>query len=72
MVRRRSQFRRTKAADRLHLVEGLLVAILDIDEVIQLIRASDNAEQARERLMSVFDLTEAAGRRTSSTCSCAG
>jgi DNA gyrase subunit A len=58
VVRRRSTYRRTKAADRLHLVEGLLLAILDIDEVIQLIRASDNAEQARERLMSVFDLTE--------------
>lgn len=58
VVRRRSTYRRGKAADRLHLVEGLLLAILDIDEVIQLIRASDNAEQARERLMSVFDLTE--------------
>jgi DNA gyrase subunit A len=51
-------FRRSKAADRLHLVEGLLIAILDIDEVIALIRSSDNAEQARERLMQVFDLTE--------------
>ena len=58
VVRRRSTYRRNRAADRLHLVEGLLVAILDIDEVIQLIRASDNAEQARERLMTVFDLTE--------------
>src|SRR5689334_2167618 len=58
VVRRRSAYRRGKAADRLHLVEGLLLAILDIDEVIQLIRGSDNAEQARERLMSVFDLTE--------------
>ncbi|MGI8888732.1 MAG: DNA gyrase subunit A, partial [Nocardioidaceae bacterium] len=47
-----------KATDRLHLVEGLLVAILDIDEVIQLIRASDNPEMARERLIGVFDLTE--------------
>src|SRR5690348_9943245 len=58
VVRRRSTFRRGKAADRLHLVEGLLVAILDIDEVIQLIRSSDNAEQARQRLIQVFDLTE--------------
>src|SRR4051794_8906369 len=58
VVRRRSTYRRGKAADRLHLVEGLLTAILDIDEVIQLIRSSDNAEQARERLRSVFDLTE--------------
>jgi DNA gyrase subunit A len=58
VVRRRSAFRRQKAADRLHLVEGLLVAILDIDEVIQLIRSSDNAAAAKERLIGVFDLTE--------------
>ena len=51
VVRRRSVFRRQKALDRLHLVEGLLTAILDIDEVIQLIRSSDNAEMARNRLM---------------------
>ncbi|MGN6252612.1 MAG: DNA gyrase/topoisomerase IV subunit A [Marmoricola sp.] len=58
VVRRRSAYRRGRASDRLHLVEGLLVAILDIDEVIQLIRGSDDAGQARERLMSVFDLSE--------------
>ena len=58
VVRRRSEHRRGKASDRLHLVEGLLVAIVDIDEVIQVIRTSDDAAAARERLMSVFDLTE--------------
>jgi len=58
VVRRRSTFRRGKAADRLHLVEGLILAILDIDEVIQLIRSSDNSEAARQRLIEVFDLTE--------------
>ena len=58
VVRRRSTYRRGKAADRLHLVQGLLTAILDIDEVIQLIRSSDNAEEARGRLITVFDLTE--------------
>jgi DNA gyrase subunit A len=58
VVRRRSAHRRTRAADRLHLVEGLLVAILDIDEVIQLIRSSDNAAAAKERLISVFDLSQ--------------
>ncbi len=58
VVRRRSAFRRTKAQDRLHLVDGLLIAILDIDEVIQVIRSSDNAEQARGRLIDVFDLSE--------------
>ncbi|WP_370250006.1 DNA gyrase subunit A, partial [Nocardioides sp.] len=51
-------FRRRKAADRLHLVEGLLIAILDIDEVIALIRSSDNAGEARTRLQQVFDLSE--------------
>jgi DNA gyrase subunit A len=59
VVRRRSQFRRTKKADRLHLVDGLLVALVDIDEVIQVIRTSDDAGTARERLISVFDLSEA-------------
>lgn len=59
VVRRRSAHRRRKAADRLHLVDGLLIAILDIDEVIQVIRSSDNAAAAKERLISVFDLSEA-------------
>ncbi len=58
VVRRRSVYRRGKAADRLHLVHGLLVAILDIDEVIQLIRGSDNAAAAKERLIQVFDLSD--------------
>ncbi|HSF26140.1 MAG TPA: DNA gyrase subunit A, partial [Actinomycetes bacterium] len=58
VVRRRSLFRRRKAADRLHKVEGLLIAILDIDEVIAVIRSSDDAGAARERLRSVFDLSE--------------
>ncbi|MBA2773509.1 MAG: DNA topoisomerase IV subunit A [Nocardioidaceae bacterium] len=58
VVGRRSAFRRTKAQERLHLVEGLLTAIVDIDEVIQLIRSSDNVDEARTRLMTVFDLTE--------------
>lgn len=58
VVRRRTTFRRGKAADRLHLLDGLLIAILDIDEVIQLIRSSENRGEARERLMSVFDLSQ--------------
>ncbi|MCM3513944.1 DNA topoisomerase (ATP-hydrolyzing) subunit A [Nocardioides sp. P86] len=57
VVRRRSQFRRNKKAERLHLVEGLLVALLDIDEVIQVIRTSDDTAAARARLMEVFDLS---------------
>jgi DNA gyrase subunit A len=58
VVRRRTEHRRRRASDRLHLVDGLLVAILDIDEVIQVIRTSDDAAAARERLMTVFELSE--------------
>lgn len=59
VVRRRTEFRLARRKDRLHLVDGLLIAILDIDEVIQLIRSSDDAAAARARLISVFDLSEA-------------
>ncbi len=59
VVRRRTAHRLAKREERLHLVEGLLIAIVDIDEVIQVIRSSDDAATARERLMDVFDLSEA-------------
>ena len=55
---RRTTFLRDKAIDRLHLVEGLLIAILDIDDVIAIVRGSDDAAAARARLMEVFELTE--------------
>jgi DNA gyrase subunit A len=58
VVRRRSEFRRTKRRDRLHLVEGLLVALIDIDEVIRLIRSSENSAQAKERLIERFSLSD--------------
>ncbi|WP_299518877.1 DNA topoisomerase IV subunit A [uncultured Serinicoccus sp.] len=58
VVRRRTAHRLGKKKDRLHLVEGLLIAILDIDEVIQLIRAAEDVATARTRLMQVFDLSE--------------
>jgi len=58
VVRRRTEYRRRKRSERLHLVDGLLVALLNIDEVIQVIRSSDNAASARERLMAVFELSE--------------
>ncbi|MEN9955405.1 MAG: hypothetical protein RLY34_212 [Actinomycetota bacterium] len=58
VTRRRSENRLGKKQARLHLVEGLLIAILSIDEVIQVIRASDEVEQARLKLMKVFDLSE--------------
>lgn len=58
VVRRRSEYRRRKAQERMHLVEGLLIAILDIDEVIQVIRSSDDATSAKVRLMDIFELTD--------------
>ena len=58
VVTRRSQFRLGKRQERLHLVAGLLIAIADIDEVIQVIRSSDDADRARTTLMTVFDLSQ--------------
>ncbi len=59
VVRRRTEHRLAKREERLHLVQGLLVAILDIDEVIQLIRSSDDDGTAKQRLIDVFDLSDA-------------
>jgi DNA gyrase subunit A len=58
VTRRRTEFARSKAQERLHLVQGLLVAILDIDDVIAIIRTSDDTAHARSRLMEVFELSE--------------
>jgi DNA gyrase subunit A len=58
VTRRRSEFRRRKRQDRLHLVDGILIALLNIDEVIQVIRTSDDSAAAKQRLCQVFDLTE--------------
>ncbi|RAJ59014.1 DNA gyrase subunit A [Streptomyces sp. Amel2xB2] len=58
VVRRRSEYRRGRRRDRLHLVEGLLVALVDIDEVIRIIRSSENAAQAKESLIARFGLSD--------------
>ncbi|GAB3407379.1 DNA topoisomerase IV subunit A [Schumannella luteola] len=58
VVTRRCRYRLARKRERLHLVDGLLIAILDIDEVIQVIRSSDDTAQARSRLMDVFDLSQ--------------
>ena len=58
VIRKRSIYRKRKAEERLHLVEGLLLALIDIDEVIEVIRSSDDADSAKHRLMAVFDLDE--------------
>ena len=55
---RRTNFQLNKAKDRLHLVEGLLLAIVDIDDVIAIIRSSEDAATARTRLMEAFNLDE--------------
>ncbi|MDO5736817.1 MAG: DNA topoisomerase (ATP-hydrolyzing) [Propionibacteriaceae bacterium] len=58
VVLRRTRFQLGRAADRLHLVRGLMIAIADIDDVIAIIRSSDDASEARTRLMGAFDLDE--------------
>src|SRR4051812_37402239 len=58
VVTRRTTYRRTKRQDRLHLVDGLLIALIDIDRVVAIIRASDDAAAAKAALMSEFGLSE--------------
>ena len=59
---RRTHFLISRKEERLHLVQGLLRAILDIDDVIAIIRSSGDAEEARERLQLAFDLSEVQAR----------
>ncbi|GIM87663.1 DNA topoisomerase IV subunit A [Salinispora arenicola] len=58
VVTRRSAYRRRRREERLHLVDGLLVALLDIDQVVRLIRGSEDAQAAKEGLMRRFGLSE--------------
>ena len=58
VVRRRSEFELKKAQERAHILAGLRIAISNLDEVIQLIRSSDDVESARNGLMSRFDLDQ--------------
>lgn len=58
VVTRRSRYRLERKTERLHLVDGLLRAIVDIDAVIRVIRASDDAAAARTELQSTFTLSE--------------
>jgi len=57
-VRRRTQFRLTKCEERLHIVMGRLLAYVKIDEIIKLIRASEDQAQARLNLQKTFKFTE--------------
>ncbi len=58
VTRRRCEYRRRKRQERMHLVDGIIIALLNIDEVIQVIRGSDDAPEAKRRLMEIFDLSE--------------
>jgi DNA gyrase subunit A len=58
VVTRRSKSRLDRKSARLHLLDGLRIAVLNIDEVIEVIRTSDTADDARLRLISVFDLSQ--------------
>ncbi|ULC60878.1 DNA gyrase subunit A [Flaviramulus sp. BrNp1-15] len=58
VVVRRTKYELRKAEERAHILEGLIIASDNIDEVIALIRASANADEAREKLIERFKLTE--------------
>lgn len=62
VVTRRAQFELRKAEERAHILEGLIIASDNIDEVIQIIRSSKNADEARERLIERFELSEIQAR----------
>ncbi len=58
VVTRRTKYELNKAEERAHILEGLLIALDNIDEVIQIIRGSQNTQLAKEGLMSRFQLTD--------------
>lgn len=58
VVTRRTEYLLRKAEERAHILEGLIIASDNIDEVIKLIRGSANADEAREKLMKTFELSE--------------
>ncbi len=58
VVTRRTTFEKRKAEERDHIVQGLLIALGHLDQVIKIIRASQDAEEARTKLMSTFKLSE--------------
>jgi DNA gyrase subunit A len=62
VVVRRTTYELKKAEDRAHILEGLIIASDNIDEVIAIIRASSNADEARENLMERFKLSELQSR----------
>ena len=72
VVTRRTKYDLNKAEERAHILQGLLIALDNIDEVIKIIRGSKNVQEAKAELMYRFDLSEAAGtgnRGYASACS---
>ena len=58
VVTRRTKYELAQAEARAHILEGLIIAVDNLDEVIRLIRSSKNVKEAREKLMAAFSLTE--------------
>ena len=58
VITRRSKYELNKAEERAHILEGLLIALDNIDEVIQIIRSSKNVSEAKEKLIQSFGLTD--------------
>lgn len=62
VILRRTRFLLRKAQDRLHIIEGLRIAVSNIDEVVEIIKTSQNVELAKQRLMDRFELSEIQAR----------
>ncbi len=58
VIRRRTQYLLDKAEDRAHVLEGLRIALINIDEVIKIVRSSEQASEAKNRLMEQFSLSD--------------
>lgn len=62
IIKRRTEFKLRKAEERAHILEGLKIALANIDEVIKIIRSSRTVDEAKEKLINTFSLTEAQAR----------
>ncbi len=70
VVVRRTRYRLRRAQERLHIVEGLLIALENIDEVVAIIRSSQDTPEARERLMNARSISARSRPPPSSRCRC--
>ncbi len=70
VVVRRTTYELRKAEERAHILEGLIIASDNIDEVIQIIRASSNADEARNNLIKRFELSEIQARKKENVSGC--